>query len=753
MKAMGLIGKIFAGCALLVLTGCVREFKDPARVTLRVPQTWQSKTEAQNSTGNLMYIAVNIRGEGITGVIPWVWTRQETSGSEPERAPSQITIDVPAGPRRIIQYVGVYELNNKRIQFTYADTLRDLPNGDVAVVMQAQEIYTPTDDHMLAGRYLTDATSGPTDLLTGSLKILKQDSSLDIAPPDVDLLKYGIFNGWFKVLIFKGVPLTWKTSQGKPLFDGVELDSAEFNANARVVRVSIPEHKLAWPEGEGRVRMDSVHQEGGQEIIYGLFGSGVEQSNLTRVCYASGGPNVTIPGLYSIDLADTYPVGKLDGLADNELSTRLRWDDISCPGPTSETPSSLAVCRKGGMPFSQDPGSCKPEIADHIKLQHENLGRGNDASLGFNGPFKVQGESMFGEYVSSVFDGKKLSLFWSYISPEVKKSLAGVSIYYKNAAEHFSGGGAGDQTCEKMAANAGYTHLVDAAISTDESVAGSYVWEKSSGSYDTKFILCPFARDPKTGFNLYFPELVASHQVRGPAQSLWIRVDRVGSTAYFTGLCYPVRVELKDKSDQPTVATEPSSFTLTASNAAGGTSAAVFYTQPGCNSSAQVGSTEVTGTITVGQSGVTFYAVPIAAGPVSVQAEPTSGPTMSRGTAVGDVQQSVLRVTGEQLNGSNTYSMSVGLYETNLMIAMSNINFISPINVKIELVNCSNCRLALTSNAPSSQSLTISLSATQIQQGFFLEIPTGISEVQVQATALAPGVRLGQFDIRSIPGP
>lgn len=740
MKAMGLIGKIFAGCTLLALVGCVRQFKDPAKVTLRVPQTWQSKTEAQNVEGTLMYIAVNIRGEGITGVIPWVWTREEKSGSEPEQAPSQITIDVPAGPRRLIQYVGVYELNDKSVQFTYADTLRDLPNGDVAVTIQAKEIYGPTDDHILAGRYLTDATSGPTDLLTGSLKILKHDSSLGSAPPDVDLLRIGMFNGWFKTLIFKGVPLTWKTSQGTPVFDGVELDSAEFNANDKVMRVSIPRHKIAWPESEGKVAMTSVYEDGAQEIIYGLFGAGVEKSNFKKVCYTSGsGSNLTIPGLYSMELADTSPSGALDGFADNEPGARLRWDDRSC---SDTSPSGGAACRKGGLAFSQDTVGCKPEDSDHIKMQHENLGRGFDGALGFNGPFRVQGEAMFGEYVSSVFDGQKFSLFWSYISPEVKKSLGGVSIYYKNAAEHFSGGGAGDQTCEKIAVKAGYTHLVDAAVSSDESVVGSYVWEKSSGSSDTKFILCPFARDPKTGLNLYFPELVASHQVRGPANRLSVAVDKAGGTAYFTGLCYPVRVELKDTAGQPTVALQDSSYTLTAAPLVGIPSPALFYTQPGCGGA---GAERATGTIAAGQSGVTLYVVPRYAGPVSVLAQPDKGALVE--SIPVSVQQSALSLTGQQLNGSITYKMLVGLYQSNLTTAMSNIDFISPINVKIEIVNCSECQLALTENGPPSQSLTLSLSANQIHQPFYLAVPTGNSPVQNQATSLAPGVLLSEFSV------
>ncbi len=740
MKTIDLIGKIFAGCTLLAFTGCVREFKDPAKVTLRVPQTWQSKTEAQNVEGTLMYIAVNIRGEGITGVIPWVWTREEKSGSETEKPPSQITIDVPTGPRRLIQYVGVYELNDKRVQFTYADTLRDLPNGDVAVTIQAKEIYSPTDDHILAGRYLTDATSGPTDLLTGSLKILKDYSSLGSAPPDVDLLKYGMFNGWFKTLIFKGVPLTWKTSQGTPIFDGVELDSAEFNANenVKVMRVSIPRHKIAWPDSAGKVDMNSVYEDGAQEIIYGLFGGGVEKSNFKKVCYTSGRENdLTIPGLYSTDLVDSDK----DGIVDNEPGARLRWDDQSC---SATSPSGGAACRKGGLAFSQDTVGCKPEDSDHIKMQHENLGRGFDGALGFNGPFKVQGEAMFGEYVSSIFDGQKFSLFWSYISPEVKKSLGGVSIYYKNAAEHFSGGGAGDQTCEKIAVKAGYTHLVDAAVSSDESVAGSYVWEKSSGSYDTKFILCPFARDPKTGLNLYFPELVASHQVRGPANRLSVAVDKAGGTAYFTGLCYPVRVELKDTAGQPTVALQDLPYTLTAAPLVGSPSPALFYTQPGCGGA---GAESATGTIAAGQSGMTLYVVPSDPGSVSVQATAESGTTKLSGSAEGIVQQSLLSLTYLRTLSDGTIELQVSLYvsEGGVTMAITDRNFISPITVTLGLKSCQNCGLALTSPGSSSQSLTLSLSATQITHPFFLQIPAGTQSGPVTIEATSKGVTAGTW--------
>ena len=185
-----------------------------------------------------------------------------------------------------------------------------------------------------------------------------------------------------------------------------------------------------------------------------------------------------------------------------------------------------------------------------------------------------------------------------------------------------------------------------------------------------------------------------------------------------------------------------SSYTLTAAPLVGIPSPALFYTQPGCGGA---GAERATGTIAAGQSGVTLYVVPRYAGPVSVLAQPDKGALVE--SIPVSVQQSALSLTGQQLNGSITYKMLVGLYQSNLTTAMSNIDFISPINVKIEIVNCSECQLALTENGPPSQSLTLSLSANQIHQPFYLAVPTGNSPVQIQATSLAPGVLLSEFSV------
>ncbi len=579
MKKVGRIMKVLAVPLVLLLAGCVRNLQEPAKITLKVPATWQGKNSTQGGEGELIYAVINVRGEGIPGgLIFWNWLADSLKHNQTNPL-SSITIEVPSGPNRTIQYVGVYrrmdETQGARYLLIYGDTLLDeLPSGDVPVTIKANELLdaegggsSEVQLDILAGRYLNGENSGPTTVLTGSLYIPAAKSSLKKEPPPVDMFKVGMFDGWFKTLLFPRAQLTWRTASGEVVADKVSSESLGIlSTTQNRAKFLIPKHYRPTPNST------AFSLSSAQQVSLGWFG----QTSLLGekyICYVSGLPSsLIVPGLF----------------ASATSTSSLPWDSTSC---TSQP--AMAVCPTGGARVSEtqqtDCSNYGREGVDYLRPVHRSFGHEFDSILAFNGPFKLREEEILsGRVILASYDSsaQKYTVTWQYVSAAAATALGGVSVYAKSTSEitrHDAGQIAEGMNCDERAKLIGYAHLGDASPTDGTADRGSFVWQASPVDPDMKFVLCPFTR--KAGEDKkYFPSFVSSESIEltNVLVNLNYQIFDVNETVMntpitqpFENTCYKIELTLASSAPQSSNYT----YKLQAFNGTwGSTSASIFYT-------------------------------------------------------------------------------------------------------------------------------------------------------------------------------
>lgn len=412
---------IFRG--LLILTavaaslGCTRDFKKVSTVRLNAG-SYGSMAGALSVSGALEHIAVNVRGPGMD-IKTYSWDGHD--GAPP---PAVISMEVPAGPGRLIQFLGVFKDDTDPQypykQFSYGSVIQDLQPGAQNVNISAEIINIGASEAHIAGQYVMyDGASAGTGVYGPTVKLAEEFLAVPEDPPMI--VGYSeMFNGWFQAFGMMGVPIQYRrldngqiltddgTTSGIPL----DVDYADMNSyNDEVLHVTVP---YAYERSCGGGSCDPGDP---QELYLGFFGP--MATDIYRwITYSSANftySQISLIGGGSID-----------------------WNN----GAGSIEPLS------GGVPddFS---GS---QFVDYFSFDPNSMENGgHDTIAGFQGPFQLSMHMVSpcssGTYKSAAGvclsdyavggPGKDLRVEWSYLpGVNVKNAtvqgIDGASIYLAN---------------------------------------------------------------------------------------------------------------------------------------------------------------------------------------------------------------------------------------------------------------------------------------------------------------------------------
>lgn len=487
----GLIG--FSG------VGCTRAVKDDAKVSLTIPAA-QSKVGAQSIPAgySLGHIVVNVHVPGsYTRIFSW---DKDCGHNCTQAAPAAVYMDVPSGPGRIIQYLGVYQTSaGSTMLLYYGDKTADLTSGENTVSIDiAQYGNSANGEGNIAGQYVKtfDGVNNVGKGPTGKVEVVFKPAA---GAPDMVIEKAEMFNGWLNVFGVAGVPMQYRfagTSQylvdenGAP----ISFDNLANAANAtvdRLVRFKAP-FQFWVDDGNGNPRRDQT----GGDYISGFFGPAAPSFSAAKACYYnSDGP---VSNLYNAPTS----------------GSNLQYCTSSCSAQEIQRSSP------GGVADS----SCNASNygASEMLFKPSQLGNGKNSAAQFNGPFlkaNITGTSP----CSGVFYQTSLGCYDTFSTPTVKLKwnylpnvfaagagddrINGVTLFYKNyvpyceddmvCAEQFRRRNSDGYKCAELQA-AGFTKYADyTAATTNVDIATAIPLGGNMVA-----ILCPY-KDTANG-RIYF---------------------------------------------------------------------------------------------------------------------------------------------------------------------------------------------------------------------------------------------------------
>lgn len=343
--------KIFMGLALFMV-GCTREMASQSSVTLSVPS---QKVGSLVTGPQLTRMVVNIRGSGIPGgMMTYIWDGKSSNGiSAP---PQEISLEVPSGPDRLIQYLGIYEDSSSATQpmtFRYGKALKSLAPGPQDVEILASVINTTGGRSAnVAGQYmLYDGIASGPGVFGPTTKVALEALPDPNDPPMV--VDYGeMFNGWMIGVAIEGVP-----TQYRLLEPNVLLGDLSYDVLNAVTTTSRMFHARVAPH----FRYDSWNasfedQEGG-DLFLGFFGP--YAGAVTRKVHYSNGA-FTIPDLYKTPTT----------------SDPLYW---------------MTAGEAEWIKHGESTGPTGTAYVDYLEFVPERLRNGLRDSSGFRGPFAQLG--------------------------------------------------------------------------------------------------------------------------------------------------------------------------------------------------------------------------------------------------------------------------------------------------------------------------------------------------------------------------
>jgi uncharacterized delta-60 repeat protein len=225
---------------------------------------------------NLMHVVINVSGAGISAPIVFNFDAEEQCRGCAVVPPLPEIITLPtlaAGSGRLIQVLGVYSDSTSGSPMGalyYGDNSGALVNFDKPEVSVEIPVSLKASGNLrggsLIGRYLTDATTGPS----GSFEIR-------YAPPSTPALVIDrgfIANGWFQSFLLDSVPLDLVLAgTNQILFSGVSLSglgSKISGSSTQMAKIDIPDHFNV-------IRNSGVPAE---SVILGFFGPGATQQTV-----------------------------------------------------------------------------------------------------------------------------------------------------------------------------------------------------------------------------------------------------------------------------------------------------------------------------------------------------------------------------------------------------------------------------------------------------------------------------------------
>ena len=348
---------IFALSLMLSIVGCTRNSSQESKVrmSLKLNQDQDQISAQTSSEPKLFKIFVNIRGPGMPLQF-WTW-----DGCDTCTPPEFIELEVPAGPDRLIQYLGVFESvgGDRNLIFKYAEQKQALVAGLNAVSLEATQHGEPTGvETNIMGQYVSHVEGGFGYGPTGKLDVLFSPES---GAPGMLIESAEMFNGWTKLFALPGVPFTY-VLRGRSNDIGVTYSSLQEiidgNPVTNLLKVYTPS-KFFYKDAENT--LSSV--EGG-ELFVGFFGPAADVVNYGVACYSATAP----ANLYVDDTNDPpIPLGyevNASGPVANKISVR-RGDNFSS-----------TACSSGSL------------FQNRIDVNFDFANDGLFESAGFYGPFK-----------------------------------------------------------------------------------------------------------------------------------------------------------------------------------------------------------------------------------------------------------------------------------------------------------------------------------------------------------------------------
>ncbi len=491
--------------------GCTRSIKDDAKVSIVIPTSQKVGAMSIPAGFQLGHIVVNVHGPQLR-IFTWDGKCGDGCTATP---PAAITMDVPSGNNRVIQYLGVYENNDTGAMIMYyGDKVANLTGGDVTVSIDiSQHGNISAGQANISGQYVTsfDGVANVGRGPTGRLETVFKPSTT--APPMV-IEPVEMFNGWIHAFALKGIQLQYRFPNGEYLKDGGgipitfdRLSTQSDLAGDNLVRYVAP-NEFWVQDGGGSGR----RKQNGGEAIMGFFGPAAVPG--AKACY---GPNGSVSSLWDADTG----------------GSNLTHCGVGCSSEAIQRISTSGVA----LASCSDANMLRTEVA----YKADQLGNGKNSVAQFRGPFAKKTWSstpmitpcsgmtpsgyMFTQSCYQHPTGGGIR--WNYI-PEVftgANAITGVAIFHKVFLPACNNGDSpcaneyrvknGDgYDCANLAAK-GFTKSADFLPATTPELIFNGALPEGSNRVA---IACPF-RD-EGGVRRYFSSGVEFHDMRAPLPAL-----------------------------------------------------------------------------------------------------------------------------------------------------------------------------------------------------------------------------------------
>lgn len=385
-----LVRTLFCVLSALILLSCTRSNSPSTQVKFSMSDAGFS----QDAQEILMHVVVNVRGPGITGVVTQTFSGNK-SALQP--APSEISLEVLAGPSRLIQYMGVYvHAVSGAMHFVYGDVVEKLNPGANNVVIKANSYAQTSAQGFVTGRFLRADGSAPTGRVAWKFQ-----------PPNgtpamvIDQLE--MFGGYFSLMAFENANFSYELEEGaETLFNNVNLNSTEFAASTERVHVGIGPHFEALTDNANTTYVP----QSSKKIIYGFFGPGA--TNKTACWHDS----------------NLSAVGRL--YANAQGSTVVTW-----LGSQGVATAGVMRPSAGGIAASSSASCSNPDLIQFMGLNPNKIFSGIDSDVLLSaGPFLRFSN---GEFFQKSSSGSDTTLGFQF-KPGVftsDKPLGGVAFFSK----------------------------------------------------------------------------------------------------------------------------------------------------------------------------------------------------------------------------------------------------------------------------------------------------------------------------------
>lgn len=486
-------GRIAVLCVLaLVLTlgafSCERGSNESSRVSLMLPT--YSDMSSLACTKCLKAVIVNIDGAGFPTLK--YFNKMAFNLASAELLP-EVVFDVPSGPARKIQILGIYRLSDGTFEAQYGSVITDIFGLEPPPIVLTLNNLGLFKTGSIAGRYLTGSDTGPTGKVVISIN---HASGLNM-----DLFDAEILNGWFDFFMSENFLMSYRLADGTPLgvplvglqnqsLDSLIPASAGVAAPVHMARVHRPSTYYRSTNGGWTIGVEAINEF--HDIIYGYFGDAAIAAT-KYVCLDDAGPTV-LPRMSS--------TGASADITYNYNNNTIVANSVYTVGGIGIT--------SGGASCSGDSTSYSNNRITINRAQFD--GMGNDTAKAIGGAFTYALDAgSVKKYLKTVsidtnFSFKGLPNMFALTNTLTGALFDGVKLFIKPSTAN--GGGYDHIICtaEWLSLN-GFTEFTGfssppAVVGTDVlfSINTTTLSVLTAPSVSSGFILCPTKLGVMTGY-------------------------------------------------------------------------------------------------------------------------------------------------------------------------------------------------------------------------------------------------------------